>query len=319
MNLLPAAIATAFAMTLGLPASSQDSTATDTVAFDAQALMDSIGRSYVDSVERSFNWQRGTVPLGNGVATLNIPEGFKFLDEEQTRRVLVDLWGNPSANGCLGMIFPESDGVLMDGGYAFVVQYDEIGYVKDDDADDIDYDDLLKNMQEEEVEENKQRVEQGFEPAYTLGWASPPFYDKENKVLHWAKEIKFGDDAESNTLNYNVRVLGRKGVLVLNAVAGMAELELVKKHVPDMLNVVKFNDGYRYDQFDSNVDEVAAWTIGGLVAGKVLAKAGILALLLKNIKLVILAIGAGGAAIWRFISGRKKQDGGDLPAPPPQA
>lgn len=297
--------------------SAQDSAATDTLQFDAQALMDSIGRSYIDSIERSFTWQHGDVQLNNGVATLHIPEGFKYLDEEQTRRVLVDLWGNPSANGCLGMIFPEGDGVLMDGGYAFVVQYDEIGFVKDDDADDMDYDELLKDMQEEEVEENKERVAQGFEPAYTVGWASPPFYDKQRKVLHWAKEIRFGDEAEHNTLNYNVRVLGRKGVLILNAVADMKELELVKQHVPQMLSVVSFNDGFRYDQFDSSMDEVAAWTIGGLVAGKVLAKAGILALLLKNIKLVILAIGAGSAAAWRFFTGRRKrEETGSTPAPP---
>lgn len=311
-----------FAMVLLNPCLAQDDAAPDTAAFDAQALLDSIGRSYVDSIERSFTWQTGVIPLSNGVATLTIPPGFKFLDEAQTARVLVDLWGNPSAAGCLGMIFPETDGVLMDGGYAFVVQYDEIGYVEDDDADEIDYAELLKDLQEEEIAENEERRTQGFEPAYTMGWASPPFYDKGNKVLHWAKEIQFGDSASSNTLNYNVRVLGRKGVLVLNAVADMSDLALVQQHVPDVLGIVSFNDGYRYDQYDSKVDDVAAWTIGGLVAGKVLAKAGILALLLKNIKLVFIALAAIGAGIWRFFTGRKKEKDSTPPAdqlPPPQA
>jgi uncharacterized membrane-anchored protein len=305
----------AFALALPNPCMAQNEPGNDTTTFDAQALLDSIGRSYVDSIERSFTWQTGTIALDNGVATLSIPPGFKFLDQEQTARVLVDLWGNPSANGCLGMIFPQADGVLMDGGYAFVVQYDEIGFVKDDDADEIDYTELLKNLQEEEVEENEQRRQEGFEPAYTVGWASPPYYDKANKVLHWAKEIQFGDSSASNTLNYNVRVLGRKGVLVLNAVADMSDLALVQQHVPEVLGIVSFNDGFRYDQYDSNVDEVAAWTIGGLVAGKVLAKAGILALLLKNIKLVFLALAAGGAGLWRLFTGRKKGPG-DTPSAP---
>lgn len=305
----------AFAVPILLsPAKAQDGAASDTIAFDAQALLDSIGNSYVDSIEGSFTFQHGEIPLSNGVATLNVPKGFKFLNEEQTKRVLVDLWGNPSAEGCLGMIFPEEDGVLMDGGYAFVVQYDEIGYVKDDDADEIDYDELLKNLQDEEKAENDERRKQGFDPAYTVGWAAKPFYDPANRVLHWAKEIQFGDSASSNTLNYNVRVLGRKGVLVLNAVAGMGDLALVQQHVPDVLGIVKFNDGYRYEQFDSNVDDVAAWTIGGLVAGKVLAKAGIFALLAKfGIKFLVL-LGAAGAGIWRFFSGRKKNEGSP-PAP----
>ncbi len=303
---------------LTLQATAQNDPPTDTVTFDAQALLDSIGNSYIDSIERSFTWQHGEIPVA-GVATLHIPEGFKFLDEAQTRRVLVDLWGNPNADGCLGMIFPEHDGVLQDGGFAFVVQYEDIGHVEDGDADDIDYDELLASMKKDEVEENKQRAEAGFDPAYTLGWALPPYYDKENKVLHWAKEIQFGDSAATHTLNYNVRVLGRKGVLNLNAVASMDELDLVKKHVPDVLGIVKFDDGHRYDQFDSNVDEVAAMTIGGLVAGKVLAKAGIFALLAKFGGKILLVLGAAGAGLWRFFGGRKKNDAGGPPAAPPQA
>jgi len=293
----------------------QDESSTDTVTFDAQALLDSIGQSYIDSIEGSFTYQRGEIPLSNGVATLNIPAGFKYLDEAQTRRVLVDLWGNPNADGCLGMIFPEADGVLQDGGYAFVVQYDEIGYVKDDDADEMDYDELLKSMQEDEAAENAERAKMGYEPAYTVGWAAQPFYDKANKVLHWAKEIKFGDSASVNTLNYNVRVLGRKGVLILNAVASMDDLELVKQHVPDVLSIVQYNEGFRYEQFDSKVDDVAAWTIGGLVAGKVLAKAGFFALLAKFGGKILLVLGAAGAGLWRFFGNRKKDVGGPPAAP----
>jgi uncharacterized membrane-anchored protein len=80
-----------------------------------------------------------------------------------------------------------------------------------------------------------------------------------------------------------------------------------------VLDMASFNPGYTYEEFDSNVDEVAAWTVGGLVAGKVLAKAGILALILKNIKLVFIALAAAGAGIWRFVSGRRKKE--EPPAP----
>ncbi len=297
---------------------STDSTATDTITFDGQAFLDSLRDSYIDSVASSYSFRHGTVALDNGVATLEVPAGFKFLDKDQSRSVLVDLWGNPSAEGVLGMVFPEGDDVFADSSYAFVVQYDEIGYVKDDDADDIDYDDLLKQLQEEEVEENKQRASMGYEPVYTVGWAAQPFYDKERKILHWAKELQFGDSAAGNTLNYNVRVLGRKGVLILNAVSSMGQLGMVQQHVPEVLGIVQFNDGYKYEQFDSNVDEVAAWTIGGLVAGKVLAKAGLFAIIAKFGKVIVLGLLAAGGAIWRFFGGkeRKKKDQPPTTLPP---
>ncbi len=287
-----------------------DTTAADTSSMRVQVL----GEQYSDSAIAAFTFQHGKVELRNGVASLDLPAGFKFLDEAQSAKVITQLWGNPDANGILGMIFPEDDDVLADSSYAFVVQYDDIGYVKDDDADDINYEDLLKQLKEGEVEDNKQRATQGYDPAYLIGWAAKPFYDKDRKILHWAKEIKFGDSTTVNTLNYNVRVLGRKGVLVLNAVASMNELPLVQKHIPDVLGIVTFKEGFKYEQFDSKVDDVAAWTIGGLVAGKILAKVGVFALLAKFGKVIFLAIAAAGGAIWRFLTGRKKKDD-TLPPP----
>ncbi|MFZ1686896.1 MAG: DUF2167 domain-containing protein [Flavobacteriales bacterium] len=307
MSLIPTVVlAIPFAFAADAP-SIEDSL---TAAADTLTLDDNMEASmaYVDSVENSFTWQTGEVKLDNGVATLNIPSGFKFLDAEQSARVLVDHWGNPDAGGTLGMIFPESDGVLSEGGFAFVVSYEEMGFVEDDDADDIDYDEMMSEFKKEDATDNQQRALRDFPPVYTIGWAAPPFYDKDKKVLHWAKELQFGDSAEVNTLNYNVRVLGRKGVLQLNAVSTMEELENVKANIPGVLAMAQFNDGFRYDQFDDNTDQVAALTVGGLVAGKVLAKVGLFAFFGKFIKIILIAIAAGGAAVWRFLSGRKKRN-----------
>ncbi len=260
-------------------------------------------KAVIDSIEKTFTYKHGTIELENGIGKINIPNEFKYLDAKQSERVLVDLWGNPkSENISMGMILPENEGVLSQNGYVFNIQYDAIGYVKDDDADDIDYDDLLKQMREDAKTENEERKKQGFEAITIVGWAAKPFYDKEKKTLHWAKEIKFGNEPE-NTLNYNIRILGRKGVLVLNAIATTKELPLVQKDINKVLGMVKFNEGYKYENFDSSVDEVAAWTIGGLVAGKVLAKVGFFAILAKFGKLIFLGIAAAFGAFRKKIAG----------------
>lgn len=244
----------------------------------------------MDSIEKSFKYEHGIINLKNRVGKINIPKGFKYLEPVQAERVLVELWGNPKGeNLTLGLLLPQSQGVLSKNGYVFNIQYDEIGHVKDDDADDINYDDLLKEMQEGTVEENKERQKAGYEPVSIVGWAAKPFYDEDRKILHWAKEIKFGKDP-LNTLNYNIRILGRKGVLVLNAIATENELPLVQKDINKVLDIVQFNDGYKYEDFDSSVDDVAAWTIGGLVAGKVLAKVGFFAIFAKFGKLIVLGL-----------------------------
>ena len=259
---------------------------------DSLEMIMEIQQKFVDSVEKSMNYQTGSISLDGGFAKLNIPEGFKFLNAAQSNYVITELWGNPPRKDVLGMLFPADGGPFVEKSYAFIISFDPMGYVKDGDADDINYDDMMKEMQKEEVEENKTRAQQGYEPIHIVGWATKPFYDKNNKVLHWAKNLKFGN-GQGNTLNYDVRILGRKGVLSMNAVATMEELELVKKDIDKVLKIPAFTEGNMYKDFDSNIDNVAAWTVGGLVAGKVLLKVGFFAKFWKIIMIGVVAIGAG--------------------------
>lgn len=265
----------------------------------------------LDSIEKAFQWQTGKVDLPGGMAHINVPANLRYLNPEQSLFVLNDVWGNPPGVTTAGMLFPAHISPLTDSAWAFNVNFEEMGYVKDGDADDIDYNELLDNMKKEAVEASKLRTEQGYEAIDIVGWASQPYYDKNKKVLHWAKEIKFGTGEAGNTLNYDMRFLGRKGVLSLNAISGINQLDLIKGNVAAMTNAVSFNEGHRYEDFDSNVDEVAAWTLGGLVAGKVLAKAGFFAVILKFIKPILIAAAAAGTAIWRWISGRRQKEEGE--------
>ncbi len=263
-----------------------------------QALM------MVDSIEKSLTYQTGKISLSGANATLEVPAGFGYLDPAQAKQVLEEYWGNPPAE-TLGLLVPEGGGVLQNGSWVFELTFDNIGFVEDKDAEDIDYNELLTDMKKDMVEENKMRVEEGYPTVELVGWASPPYYDANNKVLHWAKDVRF-QEMDVNTLNYNVRILGRKGVLVVNAIATTDQLEVVKANIPSIMSNVKFDEGYTYADFDSNVDEVAAYTIGGLVAGKVLAKAGLFAVLAKFGKFIFIGIAAAGAGIWRWIRGRKE-------------
>lgn len=258
-----------------------------------------------DSINATFKYQTGKITLQHGVV-IDVPKGFRYLGVTQSHRVLEELWGNPKSE-TMGMIFPEKGGPMDANAWAFDINFEDIGYVKDEDADKIDYADLLKTMKKDGVEENKLRVEQGFVPINIIGWAATPYYDKTTKTLHWARELKFGD-ADVHTLNYNLRVLGRKGVLSMNAIGEMQHLEEIKKSVPAILNSASFESGFAYSDFNPELDDVAAWTVGGLVAGKVLAKAGFFAIIVKFGKFIVLGAIAGGAALWRWFTGRRRKE-----------
>jgi len=231
-----------------------------------------------------ITYRKGDTVIGDGLAKISVPEQFRYLDPKDTSVVLSDLWGNPRDSGLLGALVPTGFDPLGDENWLVVISFDEDGYVKDDDAAKIDYAKMLKEMQASTRESSEQRVKEGYGAVELVGWAKPPRYDAATNKLYWAKELKFGNDKE-NTLNYNIRMLGRRGVLVLNAVASMHQLAQVETATPAILSMVNFQDGHRYADYNSSTDKTATYGLAALVAGGIAAKAG----LFKGLWVAILA------------------------------
>ncbi|WP_348739442.1 DUF2167 domain-containing protein [Tenacibaculum sp. 190524A02b] len=261
----------------------------------------------LDSVNNSFTYQHGKINLLDGVAEINVPKGYKFLNAKQSKFVLTDLWGNPPSE-VLGMLFPEDITPLSENfSYAVEITYSDEGYINDEDAKDLNYNDLLEQMQDDANKGNEERSKLGYPTIELVGWASQPFYDATNKKLHWAKELKF-EGEEINTLNYNIRVLGRKGYLNLNAIGTIDVLPNFNKDVNQVLQSVSFTQGNTYADFNPEIDKVAAYGIGGLIAGKILTKVGFFALLLKFWKFIAIAIIGAFTAFKNKIFGTSKNE-----------
>ncbi len=256
-----------------------------------------------EQFEQSLHFQTGEIKLKDGLATLRLPPEFRYLNPADTERVLTQAWGNPKGDGTLGMIVPSDTSPVANDAWAVIVSFEEDGYVPDQDADTIKYDELLKKMQEDGKASNEARAKDGFDPIELIGWAEPPRYDKSAHKMYWAKELKVGN-AEQHTLNYNIRVLGRRGVLVLNAVAGMEQLDLIRQRTPGILAATDFNPGHSYGDFNASTDKLAAYGLAALVAGGIAAKTGLLAkligLLIVGKKIIALGVVAAIAAFRKF-------------------
>ena len=262
-----------------------------------------------EHLEAQLRYQTGHVTVRGGLATLELPADFRYLDPQETDIVL-RAWGNPPGNETLGMVVPAGVRVLAPAGWGVIISFSEDGYVKDDDAAKIDYHELLTTMQRAMREANPERAKAGYATVELVGWAEPPRYDSVAHKLYWAKDLKFTDDS-AHTLNYNIRVLGRRGVLVLNAVASMDRLEPVRRDMAKVIGFVEFNGGHRYADFIPGTDKVAEYGIAALIAGGLAAKAGLFKVLLGALialkKFIALGLVAA-AAFLRKLFGRKPAD-----------
>src|SRR5258708_38070047 len=241
-----------------------------------------------------IDWQDGpTVGKLGGLAEIKVPEGYRFAGADGTRKFL-ELTQNPPSGNELGVLIPERKENDPSNGFWFVIfEFHEIGYVKDDDRDKLNADNLLKELQTNTEQGNKERAKHGW-PSYTIdGWYKPPYYDVSTRNLTWAtRGHSLENGKEEKSVNYSVRILGRRGTVDVDLVLGPDAVSTVLPRFADMLGGFSFKSGHSYAEFRPG-DKVAEYGLAALVAGGATAiafKTGLLAKFWKLIVAMFLAL-----------------------------
>lgn len=253
-----------------------------------------------------LTWVDGpaTGQLGD-VATVEVPEGYAFLAAEDTRRIL-EAMGNLTNGSELGAVFPKEDDWFL------LFEYEKVGYVKDDDRDELDAAAMLEAMKESSAAGNKEREKRGLPTMTVTGWAVPPRYDPATNNLEWA--LRFDVENEGPVVNQNTRLLGRKGVMSATLVADPEELAAASAKADELLAGYGFVAGQRYAEFTRG-DKIAKYGLTGLVLGGAAAAAVKTGLFQKFWKLIVVGLAAAASFLKRLF-GRSK---GAAPSTPPAA
>jgi uncharacterized membrane-anchored protein len=231
----------------------------------------------------SLPWQIGptTVKLGSR-ATLNVPDGYAFLDPAGTRS-LNDILHNPPADADEYTLAPKS----LD--WIGFFSYEDIGYVKDDEK--LDPDAILQSYREGTEAGNKERRARGWSDLNVLGWSAKPEYDPQIKSLAWSLLL---EDAQTHSqiINYNTRLLGRRGVMDVVVVTEPPKLAASINDFKSTLPGFQYAAGESYAEYRPG-DRVAEYGLAALITGGALAVAA-----KKGFFTVILG---ALAAAWKFV------------------
>ena len=255
-----------------------------------------------------------TGKLGD-MAEIKIPEGYVFLAKDDMKEFM-----EKSHNLYSG----QELGVLVDpnksSGFLAFFFFDDIGYIQDAAKEKLDPDAMWKEMLDNEKSANEERRKNGWEEIHMVKWAEIPQYNAQTQRLEWAQIL----EAKGHQfVNYNTRILGRKGVMRVTVVPQSHEWETVLPVFNTAIGGFAFNTGNRYAEWvkGDKVAEIglAALVVGG--AGALAAKTGLLGKLwavialvvAKGIKLIVVAAVAVGAFFKKLFGGGKgpgpKDDG----------
>jgi uncharacterized membrane-anchored protein len=190
-------------------------------------------------------------------AEIDVPKGYRFIDADAAK-VLLEKMNNPASTGLVGILIPDG------GKWWAVLEFNEIGYVKDLDKNE-DFSAILKAVQERNETQNR---ESGQGPAriVSVNWQIEPKYDADVHSLEWAF---LAEGQSGKVVNHTIALLGRRGVLNITTVQPYKASEDPVDSVPlsDLVKKITFKEDQRYADYQIG-DKVASGGVKALVVGQ---------------------------------------------------
>jgi uncharacterized membrane-anchored protein len=237
------------------------------------------------TIYEEIKWQKGPSvgDLGDK-AQVKVPAGYVFADANDTRTIM-EANHNPTNGREIGFVAPDGENWFA------VFEFDDVGYVKDDEKDSLDTNALLESIKEGTAAGNQERMKRGWPTMAILGWQTPPRYDEITHNLEWAVRAQSDGDP---IVNHNTRLLGRGGVMEVTLVVNPELLAETMPKFKSMLAGFEYKQGHQYAEFRAG-DKTAAYGLTGLIVGggtAALVKTGAFKWIWKALVAVAAAAGA---------------------------
>lgn len=260
----------------------------------AAATGEAAGELQMPPFLKEFKPGPATAKLGSW-AEIPVPESYIYTGKRGAKMMLEAL-GNP-ADGSTNAILMPGD---LSADWFLVFTFEDIGYVSDEDKDDLDADDMLASLQEGTEHGNELRRKRGWPTIRIDGWVVPPHYDDASQNLEWGTLLV--DESGNRSLNYKIDVLGRRGVMHIVLVANPEGYEPVLEQVRSLIKNFEYKDGQEYAAFEEG-DKIAEYGLAALIAGGAAAvalKTGFFQKFWKLLAAGFAALAAGAAKLFGF-------------------
>lgn len=247
-------------------------------------------------------------PLELSNSSLSLSKGYTLVRGEAARRYDSLVQGTPED--------PNTEAIIVnhDTETQMIFNFYEDGYVALENWEELDADELLRQISESTEQSNAGRNDQNFTYLKIGNWIQKPTLNQENHSVSWVFEVVDGDEKAVNAITIK---LGRKG---FEKIIWIGSYDNYMKSTDEMMLQVgrhTFNPGHQYADYSVG-DKMAGLGIAGLVAltasGNSQTKAGLAAIVAgivaggkKLYLLIILGLGAVGALFRKLLSGKNKK------------
>lgn len=231
------------------------------------------------------------------MAEIKIPEGYVYYPKEDMKEWM-EMNHNLYSGDELGLLSNPDPQT----GFVVLFTFDETGYIKDAEKEKLDADDMWKKMTENEGASNEERKKKGWAEMHMVNWAEKPQYNSQSQRLEWAVTL---EEQNKQFINYNTRILGRKGVMNLIMAPHGNDWQTVVGSLNQSLDGFSYTSGNKYSEWKTG-DKVAEFGLAALViggAGAFAAKSGLLGKLGGFFALLLAKMGKAVILVFVAIAG----------------
>ncbi len=221
--------------------------------YTLKMLSDTYSEEQLQEMQQdSIHGQTGNIALSKCHAHLNVPSGMIFLDSTQAMKLVVDYYHHDKSyyTNMLGILVPSNATCFYQIPIAFVLRYNNCGYIKEADAEEMEPGELLLKRIEAQKEANHSDSQE--QNTILWGWAITPNYDKKSHTLIWAD---LTGDHDSPDVNMYIRYLSKDGYISLEA--DYPKVMQKEIRIEDLASSIQFDKGYAYTDFNEDVDNIS--------------------------------------------------------------
>lgn len=201
------------------------------------------------------------VTLGSASsAQLDLKAGYVLVGAQDAQNILRTS-GDSETDNVLGLIGQPGAALHWFG----ILRYEDTGYIRDDEADRLDANNLLGQIRDNTERANVYRRQHGLSAVDVVGWFQPPSYDRTRHTLSWS--IIGSDRGTSRrVINYTTIQLGRRGILTCTIVGAPADGAALEQQLDAVRAAIHFPRGVDYLSFRPG-DPISQTTLNTLITG----------------------------------------------------
>ncbi len=199
----------------------------------------------------------GTIRIPEVHATINVPEGYVFINKEMAE-YLAEYWGYDDDNNIFGALVPGDAQIFYNVNFALFLYNLESGYIDDTNAAYFDAEKYKKNV-----------VASDNDSFITTKWIIEPHYNINRRILELCRQVEVHSEVSDNndyTISeafiYYIYLYNRLGYICMGTYADIDQLDNAMDLRKSIINSITFEEGYRYDDFDETSDKRGDYTIG---------------------------------------------------------